>query len=64
MALTRSAMAEVSFSWDPMGMLTLRFTMPWSMSGISTILVFTRVTPKRTTRAKEASIPRKRWWTK
>ena len=43
-----------------MGILMLRFTVPWSMSGIRTILVFTRVMLKRTTRAKEAAMPRKR----
>ena len=60
MAVTRSAMTEVSFSWEPMGMLTLTEICPWSMSGMRTIFVLTRVMPKRTTRAKEAAMPRKR----
>mgnify|MGYP002508316407 CR=1 FL=1 len=39
-------------------------TMPWSMAGISTILVFTQARMKTATRAPEASIPTHRWRTK
>ena len=46
------------------GVLTLMDTMPWSMAGISTILVFTQARMKTATRAPEASIPTHRWRTK
>ncbi len=57
-------MAAVSSTSEPTGVLTLMDTMPWSMAGISTILVFTQARMKTATRAPEASIPTHRWRTK
>ena len=64
MAEIRSAMAADSSISEPVGMETLTETWPWSMSGISTMVVAKTGTAKRTTSATEASIPALRWWTK
>ncbi len=60
----RSAMAVVSFTSEPTGVLTEICTMPWSMAGMSTILVDMQAAMKMATRAAEASIPTHRWLTK
>ena len=64
MAETRSAMAADSSISEPMGMEMLTETCPWSMSGISTMVVAKTGTVKSTTSAAEASIPALRWRTK
>ena len=57
---TRSAMAVVCSTSEPMGVLTETVTMPWSISGMSTILVDRQDTMNTATRATEASMPRAR----
>ena len=61
MAVTRSAMAVDSSREEPVGRLMDTDTLPWSMSGIMTILVLARVAAKKTTRPTETSIPIFRW---
>ena len=57
MSTIRSAMPAVSFTSEPTGVLMDTCTMPWSISGMSTILVDMHAAIKRATRATEASIP-------
>ena len=54
-------MAVDSSREEPVGILIDTDTLPWSMSGIMTILVLARVAAKNTTRPTEASIPIFRW---
>ncbi len=57
-------MAAVSSSSEPTGVLMDTCTMPWSISGMSTIFVDRQARIKTATRAVEASIPTHRWRTK
>ena len=59
--IDRSAMAVDSSREEPVGILIDTDTLPWSMSGIMTILVLARVAAKNTTRPTETSIPIFRW---
>ena len=60
-SVIRSAMALVSSTSEPMGMDTLMETVPWSISGIRTILVDRQHTAKIATMATDTSIPVFRW---
>ena len=61
---TRSAMAAVSSSSEPMGVETVTDTMPWSISGMRTIRVFRQAAANRATMAMDTPIPTHRWRTK
>ena len=60
----RSAMAVVSPTSEPVGILTEMETWPMSMEGSSTVPVDRQQTTKKATSATETSIPTFRWWTK
>ena len=64
MAATRSAMAVVSSTWEPMGVLMEMEICPMSMEGSSTMLVVRQQPTKKTTRPTATSIPIFKWWTK
>ena len=61
MPVIRSVMALVSSTSEPMGMDTLMETVPWSISGIRTILVDKQHTAKIATMPTDTSIPVFRW---
>ena len=61
MSVIRSVMALVSSTSEPMGMDTLMETVPWSISGIRTILVDKQHTAKIATMPTDTSIPVFRW---
>ena len=60
MAATRSAIAAACSTFEPMGMETVTVTMPSSISGRSTILVFRQAARNTATRATDTSTPRLR----
>ena len=64
MSTIRSAMAAVVSTSVPTGLLMEIWSIPWSISGMRTILVDRQARIKTATSATEASIHTHRWRTK